>query len=343
MRTLGAGCVVLLLASAARADVIADLVALVSRDRFVGHETALVGERATPVEQAAAADYIADQLAADGLVVTRDPVLDSENVIAALPGRGHPEQVFVVGAHFDSVAGSPGADDNASGVSALLELAQVLVGASFDATIEFVAFGLEEDGLVGSTHYAAQARYEGRDIIGMISLEMIAFTCPKCQFPFGNIDTCFAVSNEGVNAGTYIGAVANGTSAWMTDAFQSAAASYVPSLQTEWAVVAGDGSCLPDTRRSDHAPFWDRGYPAMMLTDTADYRNKHYHTATDTFATLDLDFATDVTRATLAMVGARAVPVPEPAAPLAGAAGLAALALTRRRRGAPRSRARSRR
>jgi Zn-dependent M28 family amino/carboxypeptidase len=292
-----------------------DLVAEVSQSNLGLHIAALEGERATETQQATAAAYIRGQLESYGYEVTSDPVLTSENLIARISGDVHPDQAFILGAHFDTVSDSPGADDNASGVAGLLEIARILAGLSFESSIELVGFGLEEVGLRGSRQFAGTARAAGRDLIGMISLELIAFTCdtPGCQYPFRDSLPCFDVSTEGVNVGTYIAAVANSASAALLDTFTSAAATYVPSLHVESALVAGTGACFSDTRRSDHAPFWDQGYPALMLTDTANFRNPNYHQPTDRLETLDLEFAADVTRAALATVVMSAVLVPEPA------------------------------
>ena len=316
----------------AAALTIADLVAQVSQNDIQAHIAALEGERATAVQQAAAAAYITSELQSYGYTVTSDPVGMSENLIASLPGTATPDQTFVIGAHFDSVPGSPGADDNASGVAGLLETARVLAGNPFQSTIEFVAFGLEEVGLLGSTQFAQAASGAGRDLIGMIAFDMIGYICdtPGCQIVFNDVPPCLDVDPEGVDVGTGIAAIANGASAALLGSFQASAVAYVPSLEVGSALVAGIGACFPDSRRSDHAPFWDEGYSALELTDTADFRNPYYHGAGDTLATLDLGFATDVTRAALATVASSAVLVPEPSTVLLLACGLAALALRRR-------------
>jgi Zn-dependent M28 family amino/carboxypeptidase len=305
-----------------------DLVADVSQSNLGLHIAALEGERATEAQQAAAAAYIRSQLESYGYEVTSDPVLTSENLIARISGIVHPDQTFILGAHFDSVVGSPGADDNASGVAGMLEIARILAGLSFESSIELVSFGLEEVGLRGSRQFAETARAAGRNLIGMISLELIGYTCdfPFCQYPFRDRTSCFDVSTEDVNVGTYIAGVANAASVGLLGAFEVAAATYVPNLRVESAIVEGVGLCFPDTRRSDHAPFWDHGYAALMLTDTANFRNPNYHQPTDTLETLDLEFATDVTRAALATVVTSAVLVPEPSASLLTASLLLALA-----------------
>ena len=138
----------------------------------------------------------------------------------------------------------------------------------------------------------------------MISLEMIAYTCKNCQVPFADIPEkqCLDVEPENITVGNFIGIVANSDSADMITVFKNTAASFVSSLNIVSAEVDGNGECFPSTRRSDHASFWDQGYPALMITDTANFRNPNYHKNSDTLDTLDLDFATKVVKATLATI-----------------------------------------
>jgi len=316
------------LAAPAGAATTAQIVARVSREQVEASVAALEGQRADLEERIATAQWIEATLDSYGYAAERSD--DTYwNVTATLPGTERPEEVVVVGAHFDTVFGTPGADDNASGVAGMLEVARVLAASPRPATIEFVAFDAEESWLEGSWAHASDLAGSGRTVLGMVSLEMIGFRCTElyCQFPFGNLGTCFQVSTQGVNIGTYIGVVANTASTPLLDAFVASASTHAPALQVEWARVRDDGSCFPATRRSDHASFWDQGFPALMITDTAEYRNKNYHAATDTYATLDFEFATNVTRATTAWAIAMA---PEPEGCAAPLAALAALALRRR-------------
>ena len=289
-----------------------------------------------PAAQSAAADYIANQLRGFGYTVTRElvvfplefPELFSENVIAKLPGQLNPDKTFVIGAHYDTCTpgffcdsnGSPGADDNASGVAGMLEIARLLKDVQTDFSIEFVGFALEEiaafDGLpVGSKQYAQSAATEGRHLIGMISLEMIGFFSDEenSQQPLFSIPSCLALSEEGRDVGDFIATVGNDNSATLLNTFQQAAAQYVPDLSVLTGQVAEDGSCFPDTRRSDHSSFWDEGYQALLVTDTANFRNPNYHTINDIPSTINFDFARQVTQTTLAtaLVSTKSTSVPE--------------------------------
>jgi acetylornithine deacetylase/succinyl-diaminopimelate desuccinylase-like protein len=311
------------------ADTVAELVAEVSQASVTAHIAALEGERSTAPAQAAAAAYIAGQLAGWGYLVTTQPVGASENLIATLEGGVHPDQVFVLGAHFDTVSGSPGADDNASGVAAVLEVARVLVSQPLDSTVHLLFFALEEVGILGSAAYAAALAAADVDVVGMISLDLIGYTCatPGCQMLIPDIPGCLDSQVEST-VGDFIGLAANTASIPLMDAFLANAAAYVPALAIETVTVAGTGTCFPATRRSDHKSFWDEGYPALVLSDGAEARNPNYHQPSDTLSTLDLPFATDVTRAVLAHVAATAM-VSAPAVPAlpGGAAAIAALAL----------------
>jgi hypothetical protein len=217
--------------------------------------------------------------------VTREDVTHEDvtfpNLIADLPGTMCPERVMIVGSHYDSVADTPGADDDASGVAGMLEIARALSGTPLPATVRFVSFTLEEEGLVGSRAMAPALADEGTEIVGMYSLEMIGYTDAATQSEF-------------------ILTIGNSASARLTSAYAAASAQYVPDLPVVTLTAEGNGETSPDVRRSDHAPFWDAGYQALLVTDTANFRNPNYHGPSDTLETLDLEFATNVTKATLA-------------------------------------------
>ncbi len=235
---------------------LADLVNQVSQAKIQGHVAALEGERATALQQAQAGDYIANQLQSYGYIVVRDPVGTSENIHATLSGSLTPSQTFVLGAHFDTVPGSPGADDNASGVAGMLEVARVLAGSSFASSIQFVAFGLEESGLIGSTQFAQNAKAAGRDLIGMISLEMIAYAsnAPNSQQPFYDYLPCLDVTPEGVTVGNFIGVVGNTASAGLVSDYFASASAYVPA-RDEGHRCLGTAPAFPTRVAATMRPF----------------------------------------------------------------------------------------
>jgi Zn-dependent M28 family amino/carboxypeptidase len=190
----------------------------------------------------------------------------------------------VVGAHYDTVWNSPGADDNASGIAGLLELARIFEG-SFPEGLRLVAFCLEEPPtyrtrFMGSYQYAQALKEMGAELTGMICLEMIAYFSdePKSQsFPLPFMNRIYP------STGNFIALVGNLASRDWTmrvkGAFKSGTDLPVESLNAPFFVVGVD--------LSDHWSFNQMGYPAVMVTDTAFYRNPHYHRSTDRPETLD--------------------------------------------------------
>lgn len=201
---------------------------------------------------------------------------------------------LILGAHFDAVPGSPGADDNASGVAALLEAARIYAafGKEGRAEVEFAAFNLEECGMVGSRAYARKLKKEKVEVLGMLSLEMVGFaSCEKDSQKMPLLLKPFYP-----DAGNFIGLVANTKSKPLLRkvkrVFQT-----VEGLRTESLILPGSGSIFPAARLSDHSPFWDEGFPALLVTDTSFYRNPYYHSEKDRIETLDFDFLSRVTEA----------------------------------------------
>lgn len=232
---------------------------------------------------ARAAELLAGMFADVGLVVERDRFTvegaPAENVIGKLPGGGSGPPVLVIG-HYDAVPGSPGADDNASGAIGLVEIASRLAGRTLDRPVWFVATTHEECGMYGSVRLARACASNG-GVHAVIDLEMIAYTARGQSLP------------RGVRArtrGDFIAVVANEPSAFVGRALAAAARRTALDLPMELIVLAGRGTDLPISRLSDHAPFWDEGLPAVMVTDTAFLRNPHYHASTDLVSTLDLGF-----------------------------------------------------
>ncbi|MDD5559826.1 M20/M25/M40 family metallo-hydrolase [Candidatus Methylomirabilis sp.] len=242
----------------------------------------------------AAADSIAEALTGFGLHLVEERFRCEgrwyRNLVASHPGSLRNGQVLVV-AHYDTVPNSPGADDNASGVAGLLEVAGALACHRFMHDLVFVAFPLEEYGNPGSLYFVEQAKACGVTIAGVFDLEMIGYTAATQTAPPGV---------KAPVAGDFIGVVGNRRSEGLVSLFKETATLVVPSLPVQALVVEGNGENRPLVRQSDHAPFWDAGYPAAMITDTAFLRNPHYHLPTDTLDTLNLSFLQQVTAATAA-------------------------------------------
>ncbi len=281
------------------------------QDRLLSHLQALVGERhpvTSPAHLRQAEEYLADTFTQFGLQVSAHPFVAGggtyRNVVASLlptrrvPRRGAdaPSAPLLLAAHYDTVEGSPGADDNASALAVLLDVARRLRDVERLREVQFVGFCLEETGLLGSRAYAAELKAAGRDIAGALVLECVGFASAQ----EGSQTVPPGVPLTVPTVGNFLAIVGNTASASLTDSVTHAAKPHIPVVPL---VVPENGDRLPDTRRSDHAAFWDLGFPAVMLTDTADFRNPHYHRATDTLATLSLTFLTDVVEAVTAASG----------------------------------------
>ena len=210
------------------------------------------------------------------------------NIVAEKGGPSSPDRVILLGAHYDTVLGSPGADDNASGVAVLLEVAKHLQSVPLSATVKFIAFGLEEYGYAGSTHYAEKAKRDGEKIVGMISLEMVGFTSPRQNYPPG-----LGAMNY-PEAGDFVGIIGNEGSTALLNQVRQSFKAHIPELAVESLLVPGKGEGIEGVRLSDHSSFWDQDFPALMITDTAFLRNPNYHRPTDTIETLNFEFMRNV-------------------------------------------------
>lgn len=213
--------------------------------------------------------------------------IDSPNILADLPGTECPSRILVVGAHHDSVEDGPGADDNATGVAGMLEVARALRDDPLPVTVRFVSWSYEEVGLVGSREMVRRARTDGDDIVGAIAYDMIGFTSDE-------IDPLTGMPHD------YLAMIADPTSAQLARVFGAAAYHHLPEFPTAGAVI--DPALLGDILRSDHASFIAEGIPGLLLTDTADFRNPNYHTVSDTPDTLDPAFFLQSMRTSLAGV-----------------------------------------
>ncbi len=237
-----------------------------------------------------AATYIGGTLLRMGYQVREEPYQaagrEVTNIVAELPGARHPDEIVVVGAHYDTVPGSPGADDNASGVAALLEVARQFRGTNPGRTLRLTAFVNEEPpffqtSLMGSHVHAANARKRGENIVAMLSLEAIGYYAdqPGSQrYPsllgFFYPDTA-----------NFIAFVGNpGSRSLLREAIGNfrAATPFPSEGLAAPALITG-------TDWSDHWAFGQEGYPGIMITDTAPFRYRHYHEATDTPERLDYD------------------------------------------------------
>ena len=235
-----------------------------------------------------AAQYARDSFADLGLSVSYDPFSYSgysmNNVVAELPGLGpDSSHVLILCAHYDSTSrdpyvAAPGADDNASGSAAVLEAARILSQHRFDCTIRFVLFAGEEQGLIGSAHYAAQAAQRGDLIDGVINLDMVAYESVP---PNDHIVEVHAGLDPASNA--------------LADALIANVAEYGLQLVPE-KITSGA------TNRSDHASFWNEGYPAVLGIEDFNDFNPYYHSTSDTLANMRTQMLVEYAKACVATV-----------------------------------------
>ena len=212
---------------------------------------------------------------------------DGVNYILKLPGQKTKLPPMLIGAHYDGPIKSPGADDNASGVSALLALCHFFKEHPPNRSVWMVAFDQEEWGMIGSKALSKELKAKGQKLKLMISLEMLAYTSDKQEYPIPAMKKIYG------DKGNFIALVANTGCAVMLPGLASNMSKHV---STKVLPVPLGGDVLPDVRLSDHSAFWDEGYNALMVTDTSFLRNPHYHELTDTVDTLDLEFFSKVVK-----------------------------------------------
>jgi Zn-dependent M28 family amino/carboxypeptidase len=232
---------------------------------------------------AAAADFVEKSLTKAGYTVRRQTFeaqgKTCRNLEVESKGTTHPDQIVVIGAHYDSVIGSPGANDNASGVAVALALARRFAGRRCGRTLRFVFFANEEPpffqtGEMGSLIYAGSCKQNGDNIVAMLSLETIGYYTdePHSQnypFPF----SLFYPST-----GNFLGFVSDLSSRKLLH-------QVVASFRANCKFPSQAGAIprfVPGITWSDHWSFWQHGYPAVMVTDTAPFRYPHYHASDDT-------------------------------------------------------------
>lgn len=272
--------------------------------------TETIGERSVlfPRNLERAAGYIEAAYRDAGLKVHREPYSYRDftvaNLVSEISFCENPNRHYLLGAHYDSVAGTVGADDNASGVAVQLEAARALKHLQgreeLDLSVRFVSFTLEESPAFntryrGSRVYAGKAKREKEKIDGMICLEMVGYTCrepgsQKYPFPLMFMDY--------PKRGDFVGIVGNLGSRKFTGALFGAFQKN-PRLPVVKLLVPLRGWLVPSVRLSDHSSFWDHGFNAVMVTDSAFYRNPHYHRPSDTMDKLDYSFMNEVVNSLL--------------------------------------------
>jgi hypothetical protein len=249
-----------------------------------------------PEQNKIARDFIRGELENCGYEVSFACACD--NIVATTRfDRSVPK--ILIGAHYDSVPKSPGADDNASAVAALLSIARALAPIRDQLPIIFVAFNREEEALLGSRLFAQYLQTEKPFKIREAHiLEMIGYTDPhaKHKKPVG-------LPIKLPEGASFLGLIAKSKSNHLIKPLLRTAKTYLPKMPVSGLKIwFGLDKYFTVLRRSDHSPLWDIGVPAIMWTDTSEFRNPHYHKPTDTPETLDYEFLGNVTKLLLAHI-----------------------------------------
>lgn len=249
---------------------------------------------------ARSADYIEENLKYSGCETARQPFIfrgnTYQNIITEIQGSDPwQDNMLIVGAHYDSCEDTPGADDNASGVAAMLELARLTKKMPLRKTVRYVAYCLEEPPAymthhMGSYVHAESLHKEGARVLGMISLEMLGYYSDEegSQYYPSSLFKPFYPKT-----GNFIAFVGNFSSRSFSNSVKSA----FTSVSTFPIESLNGFSIIPGVDFSDHRNYWKFGYPAFMITDTAFYRNPYYHEPGDLPDTLDYDRLEQLTKA----------------------------------------------
>jgi len=217
------------------------------------------------------------------------------NVVVTRRGTKRPDEIVILGAHYDTVSSTPGADDNASAVAVLIEAARQLHASSPERTVRFISFACEEPPhfytqTMGSQIHARGCRSRNEQVVGMLCLEMVGYytTEPGSQKLPPGIPRWLRWAFP--KRGDFLAAVGNFRSLRLLWNFRRG----FRSLSRFPLFTIALPEAIPEIRLSDNSSFWDQNYPALMLTDTSFLRNPHYHQASDTPETLDYERMADV-------------------------------------------------
>jgi Peptidase family M28 len=288
----------------------AALVQCVDRDA-IAQDVAFIADIRTPgtPHWLAVQELCIDRLTMLGFTVELHEYASGTNVIGRLPGTGSPDEVVLVGAHYDHIAECLGADDNATGVAGALEAARVL--ATADArprTLAVACWDEEELGLVGSEAWVASGQATGETVVAYFNYDMIGYINdePDSQTTPMGFDAVFPEQYGQVQAnefrGDFILMVADDLALAPAAAYEAHAATLeLPAITVVLDAFSKNSELFNDLRRSDHASFWQVDIPAMFFTDTANFRNAAYHClgGEDTVDSLDFEFNAKVVAATV--------------------------------------------
>lgn len=263
----------------------------VSVPGLLAHIENLNFQRFTPSERSRTRNYITTELRKYGWKPQLEKFAQGINVFAQRQGTDKKAGAILLAAHYDTVADSPGADDNASGVAVLLEIARLLGANSTPRTLQLAFFDKEEAGLLGSKAFVTKTEHL-QNLRGVIVMDMLGYACytDGCQ----KYPATLPVTPP-TNKGDFLVAIGDTEHLPLLNAFENSQAlnqkiSNLPSVLT--LPIPLKGLLTPDTLRSDHAPFWYQGVGAVLVTDTGNLRTPHYHQPSDVPANIERSFFT---------------------------------------------------
>ncbi|WP_341530617.1 M28 family peptidase [Nostoc sp. UHCC 0302] len=268
----------------------------VSADKLLAHIQKLDFQRYTTIERSRTRTYITTELQKLGWKPHLERFAEGVNIFAERLGTDKAAGAILVAAHYDTVAFSPGADDNASGVSVVLEVARLLASYPTPRTLQLAFFDQEEAGLLGSKAFVAKtARLQ--NLRGVIVMDMVGYACytTGCQ----QYPVALPVTPPS-DKGDFLAVVGDTEHLPLLSAFQNSQTNPSTALNKRELNLPAvltlpiplKGLLAPDTLRSDHAPFWYQGVGAVLVTDTANLRTPHYHQPSDIPATIERSFFT---------------------------------------------------
>jgi len=292
---------------------ITELINMVSAENLEANLSFLTGIRhrdTGPIHLQETKDWLLQRMFNYGYEVSLDNFVNSNydalNIIADGSCAADDGTVYIVDAHYDTVEEAPGADDNGSGVAGFVEIARILSERCFVNGVRFIGFDMEEDGLIGSIHYVNQYLDTLQKIGGVFNFEMIGYYTEAQntqEFPIG-FDLLYPLQTEWLAqnnyAGNFITIIGDESSVVLNAKFDSCIQVYVPDLKVVSLIAPPLSALTADFYRSDHAAFMFAHYPALFITDSANFRNAHYHTSGDVLSTISFPFMANVTKATLA-------------------------------------------
>lgn len=280
--------------------------ACVDQAEYLADLVAIAKPRATgTAHHATVRKLLVDRLKALKFEVTEQTYGPGTNVVGELKGTKAPDEIVIIGAHYDGVRDCAAADDNGTGTAGALQVAAALARHAHDRTVQIVFWDEEERGLTGSFHHAAQLAAAGRKVVTVYDFEMIGYTSEAAdsqKLPAG-FDVIFKEAGAywwaNDKAGDFIAVIYGYKSKIAALTFiEEAKKSGVTALPVELSYEFMESSTFGDLRRSDHTSYWAEGYPAMMLTDTANFRNTHYHcdAGSDSTDRLNHDFSIGIVK-----------------------------------------------